>query len=164
MEQPIKIERNALDILETIVSLSCLVGVAAYLILAWGTIPNQVPTHFNAAGEIDSMGGKHSLLLLPIVSWLLYGLMTLIERFPQAWNTGVFVTENNRDAVYRLLKNMMAMVKMFIMLLFASLTLISAQSLSLPVWYLLGYLVLLFGTIAYFMVRLLRLKDKSLGE
>ena len=164
MNEPIKIERNALDVIETIVSLSCLFGVAAYLILAWRTLPDQVPTHFNAAGEIDSMGGKNSLLLLPIVSWLLYGLMTLVERFPQVWNTGVFVTENNRDAVYRLLKNMMAMIKMFIMILFASLTLLSAEGRNLPVWFLLAFLAVMFGTIAYYMARLLRLKDKSISE
>ena len=75
MDQPIQIKRNALDVIETVVSLCSLVGVAAYLILAWRTIPDQVPTHFNAAGEIDSLGGKNSLLLLPIVSWLLYGLI-----------------------------------------------------------------------------------------
>jgi uncharacterized membrane protein len=164
MDQPIQIKRNALDVIETIVSLCCLVGVAAYLFFAWRTIPDQVPTHFNAAGEIDSMGGKRSLLLVPIVSWLLYGLMTLVERFPQVWNTGVFITENNRDAVYRLLKNMMAMVKMFVMILFASLTLISAQSRNLPIWYVLAFLAILFSTIAYFMARLLRLKDKSIDE
>ena len=48
MEEPVKIERNALDILEAIVSLSCLVGVAVYLLLAWKTIPQQVPGHYNA--------------------------------------------------------------------------------------------------------------------
>ena len=162
MDQQIKIERNALDVLETIVSLCCLVGVAAYLFFAWRTIPDQVPTHYNAAGEIDRWGDKSELIVLPIVSWLMYGLMTLVEQFPQVWNTGVFITENNRDAVYRLLKNMMAMVKMFVMILFASLTLISAQSRSLPVWYVLAFLGILFSTIAYFMARLLRLKDKSI--
>jgi len=161
MEQPIKIERNALDILEIIVSLLSLVGVAAYLILAWKTIPDQIPGHYNAAGEIDRWGDKSELILLPIVSWLMYGLITLIERFPQVWNTGVRITEENRTEVYRLLKSLIAVVKMFVLLMFGSLTVISSLGLNLPVWYVLGFLALLFGTIAYFIVRLTRLRAES---
>jgi len=161
MEQPIKIERNALDILEAIVSLSCLVGVAAYLILAWRTIPDQIPGHYNAAGEIDRWGDKSELIVLPIISWLMYGLITLIERFPQVWNTGVRITEENRTEVYRLLKNLIAVVKMFVLLMFGSLTVISSLGLNLPVWYVLGFLALLFGFVAYFIVRLTRLRTES---
>lgn len=161
MDQPIKIERNALDILETIVSLSCLVGVAVYLILAWKTIPDQIPGHYNAAGEIDRWGDKSELIVLPIASWLMYGLITLVERFPQVWNTGVRITEENRNEVYRLLKNLIAVVKMFVLLMFGSLTVISSLGLNLPVWYVLAFLVVLFGTIAYFIVRLTRLRTES---
>lgn len=164
MDEPIKIERNALDILETVVSLSCLVGVAVYLILFWHTFPEQIPGHYNAAGEVDRWGDKSELIVLPIVSWVLYGLITLIERFPQAWNTGVRVTSENRTAVYRLLKSLIAVVKMSMLLMFASLTVISSLSLSLPVWYMLAFLVVLFGAIAYFIVRLSRLRSESPAE
>ena len=161
MNEPIKIERNALDILEIIVSLLSLVGVAVYLILAWKTIPDQIPGHYNAAGEIDRWGDKSELILLPIVSWLMYGLITLVERFPQVWNTGVRITEENRTEVYRLLKSLIAVVKMFVLLMFGSLTVISSLGWNLPVWYVLGFLALLFGTIAYFIVRLTRLRAES---
>lgn len=164
MDEPIQIERNALDILETIVSLSCLVGVAVYLILFWHTFPEQIPGHYNAAGEVDRWGDKSELIVLPIVSWVLYGLITLIERFPQAWNSGVRVTSENRTAVYRLLKSMIAVVKMSMLLMFASLTVISSLTLNLPVWYLLAFLVILFGAIAYFIVRLSRLRSESPAE
>lgn len=161
MDEPIKIERNALDILEIIVSLLSLVGVAVYLILAWKTIPDQIPGHYNAAGEIDRWGDKSELIVLPIVSWLMYGLITLIERYPQIWNTGVRVTEENRTEVYRLLKSLIAVVKMFVLLMFGSLSVISSLGLSLPVWFVLGFLALLFGSIAYFIVRLTRLRTES---
>lgn len=159
MDEPIKIERNALDTLETIVSLSCLVGVAVYLILMWNTIPDQIPGHYNALGEVDRWGNKSELIFLPILSWLMYGMITLIERFPQVWNTGVRVTPENRAQVYRLLKSLIAVVKMCMLLMFASITLLSSMALSLPIWYILAFLVVLFATIAYFIVRLARLKN-----
>ena len=161
MEEPIKIERNALDILETIVSLLSLVGVVVYLILTWKTIPDQIPMHYNAAGEINRWGSKSELIVLPIISWLMFGLITLIERYPSVWNTGVRITDNNRTEVYRLLKNLIAVVKIFVLLMFGSITVISSLSLSLPVWYILGFMALLFGAIAYFIVRLTRLRSES---
>ena len=158
MEEPIKIERNALDVLEAIVSLSCLVGVTAYLILAWSTIPARIPAHYDAAGEVNRWGSKSELIMLPIISWLLYGMVTLIERFPQAWNTGIRVTEENRAVVYRLLKNLIACVKMITLSIFSCLTVLSSLARNLPMWFLLAFLVLLFGTIAYFIVKLSRIR------
>lgn len=164
MEEPIKIERNALDILETIVSLLSLVGVVVYLILAWKTIPDQIPAHYNAAGEVNRWGSKSELIVLPIISWLIFGLITLAERFPSIWNTGVRITPENRDAVYRLLKNLIAVIKIFVLLMFGSITVISSLRLSLPVWYILGFLALLFGTVAYFIVRITRLRAEFPAE
>ena len=161
MDEPIKIERNALDILEAIVSLSCLVGVTAYLLLAWNTIPDQIPAHYNAAGEVNRWGSKSELIVLPIISVLLYGLITLIEHYPQVWNTGVRITDENRTVVYRLLKNLIAWVKMITLSIFGSLTVISSLSLNLPIWFLLVFLVLLFGIIAYYIVRITRLRSES---
>lgn len=160
MDKSIKIERNALDVLEAIVSLSCLVGVSLYLILAWSTIPAQIPAHYNAAGEVNRWGSKSELIILPIISWLIYGMITLIERFPQAWNTGVRVTEENRAEVFRLLKNMIACVKMITLSIFSCLTVLSSLARNLPMWFLLVFLVLLFGTIAYYIVKLTRLRSE----
>lgn len=160
MDEPIKIERNALDIIEAIVSLSCLVGVAVYLILAWKTIPQQVPGHYNASGAVDRWGDKSELIVLPIISWILYGLITLIERYPSIWNTGVRITNENRAAVYRLLKSMIAVVKMMTLLMFGSMTVISSLRINLPIWFLIAFFVVLFGAIAYFIVRITRLRAK----
>ena len=160
MDKSIKIERNALDVLEAIVSLSCLVGVSLYLILAWSTIPAQIPAHYNAAGEVNRWGSKSERIILPIISWLIYGMITLIERFPQAWNTGVRVTEENRAEVFRLLKNMIACVKMITLSIFSCLTVLSSLARNLPMWFLLVFLVLLFGTIAYYIVKLTRLRSE----
>ena len=160
MDEPIKIERNALDVLEAIVSLSCLVGVTLYLIFAWSTIPAKVPMHYNAAGEVNRWGSKSELIILPIISWLIYGMITLIERLPQVWNTGIRVTEENRAVVYRLLKNMIACVKMITLSIFSCLTVLSSLARNLPMWFLLAFLVLLFGTIAYYIVKLTRLRSE----
>ena len=158
MEEKIEIRKNALDVIETVVSLLCLVGVIVYLLLAWGSIPDRVPGHYNALGEVDHWSNKSSLIVLPIISWLIFGFITLVERYPQIWNTGITVTEQNRERVYRLLKNLIALVKMFVLLMFGSLTVLSSLALNLPMWYILAFLVALFGTIAVCIVQLNRLR------
>ena len=158
MEEKIEIRKNALDVIETIVSLLCIVGVVVYLLLAWGSIPDRIPGHYNALGEVDHWSGKSSLIVLPIISWLIFGFITLVERYPQIWNTGITVTEQNRERVYRLLKNLIALVKMFVLLMFASLTVLSSLTVNLPIWYILVFLVAVFGTIAVCIVQLNRLR------
>lgn len=50
-----------------------------YLFSIWGSLPEEVPIHWNAAGEVDGYGSKSSLLLLPfLLPVLTYFLMTLI--------------------------------------------------------------------------------------
>ena len=158
MEEKIEIRKNVLDVIETVVSLLCIVGAVVYLFLAWGSIPDRVPGHYNALGEVDHWSGKNRLIVLPIISWLIFGFITLVERYPQIWNTGITVTEQNRERVYRLLKNLIALVKMYVLLMFASLTVLSSLALNLPMWYILAFLVALFGTIAVCIVQLNRLR------
>ena len=158
MEEKIEIRKNALDVIETIVSLLCIVGIVVYLLLAWGSIPDRIPGHYNALGEVDRWSGKSSLIVLPIISWLIFGFITLVERYPQIWNTGIPVTEQNRERVYRMLKNLIALVKTFVLLMFASLTVLSSLAVNLPIWYILVFLMAVFGTIAVCIVQLNRLR------
>jgi uncharacterized membrane protein len=158
MEDKIQIRKNALDVIETLVSLVSLVGVVVYLVLAWDNLPDRIPAHYNALGEVNRWSDKSGLIVLPIISWLIFGIITLVERYPQIWNTGVAVTQTNRDQVYRLLKSMISLEKMLVLLMLASLTVLSSLSLSLPLWYLPAFIMVLIGTIASFIFRLNRLR------
>ena len=64
---------------DTIMEYLCrimLIGTLIYLIVCWNTIPDQIPTHYNAAGEIDDWGGKGMIWFTVIISWALYLLRT----------------------------------------------------------------------------------------
>lgn len=66
-------------------------GVAlAAALLCLPTLPNQIPIHWNAAGEIDGWGGRLTALLLPAVGLglnLLFALLPKIDprRKNYAW-------------------------------------------------------------------------------
>ena len=56
--------------------LALLVGMILSLVLFWGSIPDQIPGHYNAAGEIDRWGSKWELLLLPFCGVFLYAILS----------------------------------------------------------------------------------------
>lgn len=142
-------------------NLACLLALVlllAYLFFFWDTLPEKLPMHYNFAGEVDRWGGRGELLLLPIIAGVLYIGMTVLEKFPAIWNTGVRVTEQNSDAVYREVKNLLVLMKLAVVLTFSLLTVVSSIAKPLPGWFMPVVLILVFGPIVAFSVRVRRLK------
>lgn len=148
--------KHALDRLMNRLSLLVLLGTAVFLMVYWHRIPTRVPMHFNAAGEIDRWGSRAELLVLPVISWLMYGLLTVVEQFPGSWNTGVKITEENRERVYGLLGHLLSTLKLLIIVMDAWITLWCALARPLPGWFLPVVLVVLFGDMIYWLVRVIR--------
>ena len=98
----LKFQRGKFDIILNGLCLIILVSTILFLILTWSKIPDKVPMHYDFAGNIDRWGSKLEILILPIITWIMYVFMTIIEKFPEAWNTGVKVTEENIERVKKL--------------------------------------------------------------
>ena len=150
------LKRSWYDLFANTLCLVLLIGILIYLIINWNSIPDKLPGHYNAVGEIDRMGNKGELLVLPIINWLMYLGMTAVERFPSVWNTGVRVTEENRERVYRTIKNMLSTMKLIIVAVFSYLTINSARALPLSPGFLPAFLILIFGSIILYIIRLVR--------
>ena len=114
--------------------------------------------HYDWAGNVDRWGTKGELLFLPIMTWLMYGFISVLELFPKAWNTGVTVTEENQARVYRVLKYMVKSLKLIVVLDFSYMTINSVLGKSLPVWFLPVFLGLTFGDLIFWLVKLVRVK------
>ena len=113
-----KIKPTAADVIMEILSLVLMIGVSLYIFIRWSSIPDKIPMHYNFAGEIDRWGEKGELLFLIAIAWGIWLLITVTERFPKFWNTGVEVTEKNREHVYRTLKYMVKTMKLIIVIIF----------------------------------------------
>lgn len=151
-----KMKRNGYDIAVNLICLGLLVGIVIYLALFWNRIPDKIPGHYNAAGVVDRWGDKGELLIIPIIAWIMYIGLTILERFPQIWNTGVQVTEQNKERVYRVLKNLVGTEKMLMVAVFIYLTLNSSFSKELPMWFLPVFLILIFGSLIWFILKLVK--------
>ena len=131
-----------------------LIGTLIYLIVRWNVIPDQIPIHYNAAGEIDGWGGKGMVWLLVVISWGLYLGITFVGRFPELWNTGVKITKKNKEKVYRLIKYLIGTSKLILISVFTLLIVFSTLAKPLPLWFAGIYLTILIADMAFWLVRI----------
>lgn len=153
-----KLKNNKIDWIIEIMCLTLLIGLTAYLIFHWGSIPDKIPAHYDWEGNIDRWGNKSDLIFLPMMSWFLYLLITGLQQVPLVWNTGVKITEENEERVYRTLKYMLETLKLIVV---ADLTYITVHSLmgkSLSGWFTMIVPVAVFGDLIFWIVRLYQVK------
>ena len=151
-----KLKNSTFQTLLEVAALIALFAMWIYLITSWGGLPDKIPAHYNGAGEVDRWGSKAVILMLPIMGAGLYLLLTLITFFPSAWNVPVQITEKNRMFVYHNLKTLLIFIKLELVICFAYITYCDITLTSLGVWFLPSFLIVLFGTIIYYVVRIRR--------
>jgi uncharacterized membrane protein len=158
VEKHMKTERTGYDVFVNVICIGLLVGILVYLCISWSSIPAEIPGHYNAAGVINRWGNKEELLILPIIAWFLFIGLSVIERFPQIWNTGIQITQTNKERVYGILKNLLVTEKLLMVAAFCFITVNSSLSKGLPVWFLPVFLLLIFGSIIFFIIKLMKAK------
>ena len=79
------------------------------LLLMWGIIlanffslPETVPTHFNAAGKVDGVGSKYTILLFPLIITAVFYLLSEVSKRPWHFNYPIKTTKQNYQELYRL--------------------------------------------------------------
>ncbi len=82
---------------QELIILLCCLAPAAYLLLIWNRIPDQVAMHYNMAGEVDRYGPKTELwipvLLLCLPIYLILSSLPILEKKEKqspAWKAQLF--------------------------------------------------------------------------
>ena len=44
------------------------------------SLPEEIPTHWNAEGKVDGYGSKEMIFLFPVISFLIYGLFLVLPK------------------------------------------------------------------------------------
>lgn len=128
-----------------------------FLLWSWNHLPAKIPTHYNGAGEADSWGSKWSIWPMYIISLALYAGISFVERYPSIWNTDVTITRKNKDAAYLLLKHLIVTLKAVTTLIFCYINVYGTTGRNLGTWFLPVSIIITFGTMAYYVVRLVKL-------
>ena len=108
-----------------------LLGVTVYTVIRYCSLPEKIPTHFDGAGLADGFGHKSGLVMLLFLSWMMFGMLTVVSFFPDAWNV-----PNRNPRTLAAVADMLAAMKLVTTLMFCWLILCSVQGWNLGGWFL----------------------------
>lgn len=115
----IKIPKKKSEWIFDIIGYTAYIASIIFLISVWNSLPDEVPAHYNALGEVDRWGKKYELLILPIVSGFLLLMLQIFEKFPEIHNYPSRFNETNAEQFYLVSRQMMNMMKNISLLVFA---------------------------------------------
>lgn len=132
-----------------------------YLVSVWGILPEEVPAHYNALGEVDRWGKKWEMIIIPVIAAVMWISMTVLEKYPHVYNY-MNLTKENIRAQYKNARLMLHVLKNIIVLLFSYITWKDIQvafdhSESLGPSFVFLFLGAVFLPMIYFIVRSLRM-------
>lgn len=163
-KQPdIEVPASGLEKLLHTAAFAVIIGMFIYAAVMVGRLPDEIPIHFNAAGEADNWGGKASIFMLPLISLPMSLILFFLGRAPHLHNFPFKVTEENAPKLYRESRLMMAAMHLMVTGVFALITwqmVESAQgNASLGPWLAVIITAGPLALIAYFVIRMFRLKN-----
>ncbi len=98
------------------------------LCLTWGwtaralfgpdALPAQIPVHFDLAGRPDRWGTPEMLWLIPLMTAVIYSLMTLVARYPSAFNFPMRINPVTRPRLESIALNLISWLKVEVLGLF----------------------------------------------
>ncbi|MFV0633246.1 DUF1648 domain-containing protein [Demequina sp.] len=94
-------------------------------LIAYSTLPETIPIHWNAAGDVDGYGPRWSVLVLAAVWIVMVAGLVVAARYPHTFNYPVDITEANAARVYGSGVAMMAWTVACVTLMFGALMLMS---------------------------------------
>ncbi|MGE7674629.1 DUF1648 domain-containing protein [Lysinibacillus sp. NPDC094403] len=93
-----------------------------YIFVMWGKLPEEIPGHFNGAGEVDRWGSKIEVLIVPFIGIFLWILLGLLEKAPQMHNYPARLNESNVEAFYLNSRKILNEIKNLCLILFAAIS------------------------------------------
>lgn len=128
----IKIIKTKSEWIWDIIGYSFYLGALIFLIYNWTRLPDQVPAHYNALGEVDRWGSKMELIILPIIGLFIAILMQIFERFPESHNYPERLSKENAKEFYLISRKVINQLKNMCLIIFA-LILIEMVSIALGI-------------------------------
>ncbi|MCB0632170.1 MAG: DUF1648 domain-containing protein [Saprospiraceae bacterium] len=143
------------------IALIALVCFLVYFLIYWPGLPERVPVHFDGAGNPNSYGNKTTLLLLPLISLILFFVLTAINKRPDLFNYPVKITEENAERQYTLARNMVsglnaALIIAFFFLAWKTGMLVQGKADGLGPWFLPVFLGITMGPVVIYMIMAFR--------
>jgi uncharacterized membrane protein len=137
----IKLELTIADKIIELVGWISIVLVWIFTTTHFNQIPDIIPIHFNGAGQADGFGGKATIFTLPIISTLLFLLLTWLNNFPQLFNFPTNITKENALQQYIFATRLIRYTKVIVVVIFGMIEFKTIQNVNgkadgLGIWFL----------------------------
>jgi uncharacterized membrane protein len=144
-----------------LMALAALVWVTCTALNGASRLPDRIPTHFDAAGKPNGWGSPSMLIVMPVIALAIYLLMSVVARFPSAFNYPVRVTPENLTRLQAVTLDMLAWLKTELACMFAVLQWAIIRSARSGEGHLLSAILpvsilIIFGTVGWHIVALFR--------
>lgn len=117
-----KIPQTTSERIADVIGIIAILFMLIYTFMKYSGLPDTVPIHFGANGEADGFGSKITFIIWPAISIGMFIFLTILERYPQAYNYPARLNEQNAEAFYRNARKMLNYIKNIIAILFAYVT------------------------------------------
>ncbi len=165
MNRPkIKIALDLFDKLVEGIGILALLFLIGIPVVYYGDLPAAIPGHYGFGGTPDEYIDPATIWVLPVLGLVLYIGMGVLSRYPHILNYPIEITAENAERVYQLAVKMIRVINTEIVCMFSYITYSTIQTAlgrqsGLGNYFIVIFVVLIFGTIIYFMTSMIR--DKS---
>lgn len=127
----------------------------------YAALPDTIPIHYNAVGEVDNFGNKKSLFLLPTIATVIVLIFGYLSKLPHTFNYMVDITQDNAQKQYTIASRMLRYLKLsiscvFFLIFFRTLQIVNGKAGALGKYFLPFTLAIIFLPILYFLVQSVR--------
>jgi uncharacterized membrane protein len=148
-----------LKIVRELIALAGLVFSVAVVTDFYSRLPEQIATHFNGAGVANGFGAKSTLWVLVGIAVLLYSTLSAISFVPRVVNVKKPLAPEREKIVLAESMAMVGWIKVVVCWMFAYICLAMVRNgmglqAGLGTWFLPVTLVAVFGTCAFYLVRI----------
>ncbi|MEO6820083.1 MAG: DUF1648 domain-containing protein [Ginsengibacter sp.] len=152
----IKIDPLPSDKLADFLSLGLLIFSWIFLLAIYTGMPETVPIHLNGVGKADGFSNKITLFIDPLISTIIYTLLTYLNKYPHIYNYPTVINERNAAQYYTIGSRMIRYLKLSVMivLLLVQLELFAIAKdvkINLGVWSLIIPLLIIQGPVIYYL-------------
>jgi hypothetical protein len=153
----LNIPRTQLELFCELFAAAAVIWLTLYLLVTWGSLPVSIPVHFNVAGEANRWGSRNGLLFLYGVLAAMYAGLSMLQRFPHICNYPFDLTSQNVRQQYLLARQLLVFLKTEVVgnlafITWQTLQVARGRSQTLGGWFAPVFLLMIFGTIAWYII------------
>lgn len=124
----------------------------AFVLYHLPQLPETIPTHFGANGQIDGWGSKYTILIPAGIQLLVNLLLEFLSRHPEMHNYMTKVTDGNREKLYAASSGLLVKMNVSVGIIFMTIS-YSIVKQELPTILIIAELMGLFGLIIGHMIQ-----------